>query len=180
MDDKAGSPEPNEPAFLVLGKLRRAHGVTGEVALDVYSNLPELLAVNGVVYIGDTYQPFQIKATRQKGNLLLLKLDGVDDRTTASELTNALLYIKTNQLPPLPEDDYYLHQLIGLDVYDSEGCFLGILTEILETGANDVYLVKDELGNEVLIPAVEEFIINVDLDADKMVVTKMKWYGEGD
>ena len=180
IDGGAGSLNSNEPAFLVLGKLRRPHGVMGEITLDLYSNLPELLVVDKVVYIGENHQTYTLKAKRMKGEFFLLKLEGVDDRSSASELTNALLYTPTDQLPKLPDGDYYIHQLIGIDVFDSDEQYLGILAQILETGANDVYLVKDQQGKEVLIPAVEDFVIDVDLDARKMIVAKIEWYGEGD
>jgi 16S rRNA processing protein RimM len=176
----AGSRTKSEPAFLVLGKLRRAHGVSGEIALDVYTSMLELLAIAEVVFIGDTYQPYTIQATRWKGNLLLLKFEGVDDRSVVSQLTNELIYTRTDQLPALDEDEFYLHQLIGLDVYDTDDHLLGVLTEIIETGANDVYLVRDQTGAEVLIAAVEERIVDIDLEAGKMVVSKIEWYGEGD
>jgi 16S rRNA processing protein RimM len=112
----AGSRTNSEPAFLVLGKLRRAHGVSGEIAVDVYTSMLELLAVREVVYVGEAYQPYIIQSTRWKGNFLLLKFEEVDDRTDVSQLTNALIYTRTDQLPPLDEGEVYLHQLIGLDV----------------------------------------------------------------
>jgi 16S rRNA processing protein RimM len=176
----AGSRTNSEPAFLVLGKLRRAHGVAGEIALDVYTSMFELLEVKEVVFVGETYQPYTIQATRWKGDLLLLKFEGVNDRALVSQLTNALIYTRTDQLPKLDEDEFYLHQLIGLDVYDTDHHLLGVLTEILETGANDVYLVKDQTGAEVLIAAVDERIVDIDLEAGKMIVSKIEWYGEGD
>lgn len=178
--NEAGSRKNAEPAFLVLGKLRRAHGVFGEIALEVYTQMMELLAVNQVVYIGETYQPYTIQAARSKGELLLLKFVEVDDRTEASQLSNLLVYTQKGQLPPLPEGDFYLHELIGLNVYDTDNAYLGELTEILETGANDVYLVRDASGNEVLVPAVEEWILDIDLENARMVVSKTHWYGEGD
>jgi 16S rRNA processing protein RimM len=175
----AGSEFVREPAFLVLGKLRRAHGIRGEIALEVFTRMPELLGVNRVVYVGDSHLPYKIENTRWKQELLILKFVGIDDRTTASELTNLLIFTHTEQLPVLPDGDYYVHELIGLEVFDTDGRHLGILTEILETGANDVYLVKDAEGGEVLIAAVEEHIVEIDLDAGKMIVSPIEWYGEG-
>jgi 16S rRNA processing protein RimM len=154
--------------------------VLGEVALEVYTRMPELLAAERVVYIGETYQPYTIRSTRAKGDLLLLKFVEIDDRTEASQLTNLLVYTQSRQLPPLPEGDFYLHELIGLDVFDTDENYLGELTEILETGANDVYLVRDEAGNEVLIAAIEERILEIDLDKGRMIVSTIQWYGEGD
>lgn len=178
--NSAGSTPTSEPAFLVLGKLRRAHGVSGEIPLEVYTHLLELLVPESVVFIGDTYRPFTIENTRWKQDLLLIKFTNISDRTTVSELTNQLVYIKTDQLPPLNEGEFYYHQLIGIHVYEEDGAYLGVLTEILETGANDVYLVKNESGEEILIPATEEMILEIHPDQEKMIVGRMEWYGEGD
>ena len=177
----AGSQKMSEPVFLVLGKLRRAHGVGGEIPLEVYTHMLELLSPDSTVYIGEEHQPYVIERTRYKNDLLLLKFFSINDRTLVSTLTNELVYVAVDQLPPLSEDEYYLHQLIGLDVYQEEdGIYLGVLTEILETGANDVYLIEDNTGKEILIPAIEEMILEIDLEDKKMIVGKMVWYGEGE
>ena len=176
----AGSGKNAEPAFLVIGKLRRAHGVSGEIALEVYSRIPELLSVDRTVFIGETYQPFTIQSTRPKGKLLLLKFFKINDRTKASGLTNQLVYTMSDHLPGLPEGEFFFHELIGLDVFDTEDHYLGVLPEILETGANDVYLIRDQAGGEVLIAAVDENILEIDLERGRMTVAVIHWYGEGD
>jgi len=175
----AGSQIFSEPAFLVLGKLRRAHGVQGEIPLEIYTHMLELLVPESVVYVGEEHHPYKIERTRYKNQLLLIKFYEIDDRTTVSMLTNQLVYIETEQLPPLSEDEYYLHELIGLGIYEEDGRYLGVLSEILETGANDIYLIEDESGEETLIPATEDMIIEIDLSQGKMIVGKMTWYGEG-
>lgn len=174
-----GSPSSSEPVFLVVGKLRRAHGVHGEIPLEVYTHMLELLVPESIVYVGDDHHAHTIEQTRWKGDLLLLKFSEIDERTKASTLTNELVYVKTSQLPPLPSDDYYYHEIIGLQVFEEDGSYLGVLTEILETGANDVYLIKSDLEEEVLIPATEEMILEIDLDQQKMVVARMEWYDQG-
>jgi 16S rRNA processing protein RimM len=176
----AGSRPSSEPAFLVLGKLRRAHGVRGEIPLELYSQLLELLVPDSVVYIGEQHQAYTIESARWKQDFLLLKFAGIDDRTVVSTLTNELVYVKTGQLPPLPEGDFYYHELIGLKVYETDGHYLGVLMEVLETGANDVYLIQDDDGEEILIPATEEMILEIDQDQERMIVSKMEWYGEGE
>ena len=178
-DHGAGSHNISEPAFLVLGKLRRAHGVQGEIPLEVYTQMLELLAPESRVYVGDDHIPYTIERTRYKQDLLLLKFYEINDRTVVSELTNQILYVAAEQLPPLAEDEIYLHQLIGLNVYEEDDHYLGVLKEILETGANDVYLIEDESGGEILIPATDEMILGIDLEAGEMIVGKMTWYGEG-
>ena len=175
-----GSQSSSEPVFLVVGKLRRAHGVHGEIPLEVYTHMLELLLPESIVYVGDEHQAHTIQQTRWKGDLLLLKFSTIDDRTTASTLTNDLVYVKTSQLPALPSNDYYYHEIIGLQVFEEDGLYLGVLTEILETGANDVYLIKSDLEEEVLIPATEEMILEIDLDRQKMIVARMEWYDQGD
>ena len=176
----AGSRSSSEPAFLVIGKLRRPHGVRGEIPLELYSELLELLDPEQTVYVGDHHQPLTVEASRWKQDLLLLKFHTLDDRTAVESLTNSLVFVKSSQLPPLEEGELYYHQLIGLDVYDEEGENLGVLTEILQTGANDVYLVTNEAGEETLIPDTEEAILEIDMDAGRMKVARLKWYGEGD
>jgi len=176
----AGSHSESEPAFLILGKLRRAHGVRGEIPLEVYSELLDLLVPGCLVYVGKDQAPLTIEATRWKNDLLLLKFEEISDRTVASTLTNKFVYINTEQLPALEDGEYYLHELIGLNVYEQEGRYLGVLMEILETGANDVYVVQNEAGEETLIPATEHTILEVDFNQEKMIVTRMEWYGEGD
>jgi 16S rRNA processing protein RimM len=173
-----GSQGSREPVFLVLGKLRRAHGVHGEIPLEVYTNMLELLEPGSRIYIGDAHETYRIDQIRWKQDLLLLKLEGVDDRESISALTNQLVYVKSSEMPVLPEDEYYFHELIGLHVYEPEGHYLGVLEQILQTGANDVYLIRSEEGKEVLIPATEEMILEVQIAQQKMVVAKMKWYGE--
>ena len=176
----AGSHSESEPAFLVLGKLRRAHGVKGEIPLEIHSELLDLLAPGCLVYVGKNHAPLNIEATRWKNDLLLLKFKEISDRTEVSVLTNKMVYVSTEQLPVLADGNYYLHELIGLEVYEQEGRHLGTLMEIFETGANDVYVVQNDAGEETLIPATEQTILEVDLNQEKMIVTRMEWYGEGD
>lgn len=177
IQNEAGSELVNEPAFLVLGKLRRAHGVQGEIALEVLTSMLDLLGENCVVFIGDGYQPHTIEKTRWKQSLLLIKFVDIEDRDSVSELTNQLVYISADQLPDLAVDEVYYHQLLGLEVVFLDGEPIGILEQILETGANDVFVVKDPTGKEILIPFVESFIHDVDLDQGKIFVLPFEWYG---
>lgn len=175
-----GSHQDGEPAFLVIGKLRRAHGVGGEIPVELYTQMLELLAPEQVIYIGESYSPYTIEKTRWKQDLLLVKLKGISDRTMVSQLTNELVYVHRSQLPYLDEGEFYYHELIGLRVYNLNGIYLGILREVLTTKANDVYIIQSESGDEVLIPATEDMIREIDIEQSRMVVGEMEWYGEGD
>src|SRR5690606_18859891 len=106
---------------------------------------------------------------------LILKFQGYDTPEAAAELRNNLVYVRADSLPPLPEGEYYHHQLVGLRVVAEDGQELGVLTEVLETGANDVYVVTDENGKEVLLPAIREVILGVDLAAKTMRVRPQTW-----
>ena len=119
-----------------------------------------------------------LKTTRWKNELLLIKFKEIHDRMTVSDLTNELLYVRTAQLPALPKGDFYYHEILGLDVYEPDGHYLGVLVQILETGANDVYLIQNDDNEEVLIPATEDMILEIDPEQEKMIVAKMVWYGE--
>ena len=175
-----GSPHDSEPVYLMLGKLRRAHGIKGEIPLEVYSDMLELLSPDQVVYVGETHQALTIEATRWKNELLLLKFKNLDDREIVSKLTNDYVYVKTDQLPSLDEEEFYYHQLLGLRVFEEDGKLIGQLSEILQTGANDVYLIKSDQGEEVLIPAIEDVILEIDLAQQKMIVATLEWYGGKD
>lgn len=166
----AGSPPTGEPAFLVVGKLRRPHGVHGELLMEVITDFPERLCSGVTVYIGETYQPHTIRSQRWNGAFLLLKFDDYHDPETAGAQRNQLVYVRTEDRPPLPEGEYYHHQLIGMRVISDEGQLLGLLMQILDTGANDVYLVQPESGAELLLPAIPDVVREIDLEHGEMHV----------
>jgi 16S rRNA processing protein RimM len=120
-------------------------------------------------------QRVTVAASREAGGHLFLTLKGFRDRTSAEKFRNALLQVPETDVPPLPEGAYYRFQLIGLTVVDREGHVLGTLDEVIETGANDVYRVHPASGPDLLIPALADVIISVDLDARRMVVDPPAW-----
>jgi 16S rRNA processing protein RimM len=99
----------------------------------------------------------------------LIFFDGLDNCDKVSHLRNQIVYIRTSQLAALPEGQYYPHQVLGMQVNNEEGDKLGILQEVLLTGANDVYVVKKDDEEELLLPAIESVILSV--DSEKKVVT---------
>jgi 16S rRNA processing protein RimM len=156
-------PTPGEPVFLVVGKLRRPHGVRGEMILEVYTDFPERLRTGSTVFVGEEHQPRKIRSRRRYSEDLLLALEGCTTPEEAGELRNTYLYVRSDLIPPLPEGEFYHHQLLGLCVVSDEGRYLGRLTQILETGANDVYVIQPESGKEILLPAVDSVILSVEL-----------------
>jgi len=166
----AGSPSPGEPVFLAVGKLGRPHGVRGEIFLHILTDFPERLEAGVTVFLGPDHEPIVIKSRRLHRDALLLALTGYHTPEEVGTLTNQYLYVRADDRPQLPEGEYYHHQMIGLQVVDEQGLFLGTLSQILETGANDVYVVLPPQGAEILLPAIEDVILNIDLDQNQMVV----------
>jgi 16S rRNA processing protein RimM len=166
----AGSPGEGEPVFLVIGKLRRPHGIQGEILMDVLTDFPERLEKGVIIYLGDQHRPLKIRSCRWQNKAMLLTFDGFMDPETAGQLRNELLYVRADDRPPLPEGEYYHHQLLGLEVVDENGKPLGVLTKILDTGANDVYVVQPARGQEILLPAIEQVILDIDLERKQMRV----------
>ena len=165
-----GSPD-GEPVYLVVGLMRRPHGVRGEIMLEIITDFPERLKVGEKLYIGDEHLPVTIHSCRKHNKGLLLSFEGITDRDEIGAYRNIYLYVDLNDWPPLPEGEYYDFELLGLEVIVEEtGEVLGELVDILETGANDVYVVESESGQEYLLPAIPEVVLDVDLDTAQMKV----------
>jgi 16S rRNA processing protein RimM len=175
LEKNTGSPSPSEPVFLLVGRLRAAHGVKGEIGMEVLTDFPERLKAGSMVFVGEKYRQMQITAIRWKNVVMLLTFAGITDRDQAAFLRNLNVYVQAEHLPKLPKGEYYHHELIGLRVVEESGNELGRLDEIIETGANDVYIVKPESGTELLLPAIESVILAVDLVKGEMVVRPPDW-----
>ena len=165
-----GSPNSGEPVFLVIGKLRRPHGLKGEVLLDVWTDFPERLKPGVLVYLGDDHIVLEIQGCRQVSQSFLISFTGYRDRESVDQLRNQYLYVRSDDRPPLPVGEFYHHQLLGMQVNTDEGRSLGRLVQILETGANDVYIIRMESGQELLIPAIESVVLDIDTDLNVMIV----------
>jgi 16S rRNA processing protein RimM len=174
--DPAGSPPPGEPdlfashQFLAVGKLHRPHGVRGEMVMEVITDFPERIRPGMQVYVGDERQLLHIRQCRPVVNGMLVLFEELDTSEAAGEWRNAIVAVRADEIPPLPDGEYYHHQLLGLQVVSDTGLELGRVTQILETGANDVCVVRSEDGREVLIPMVEEFVLGIDPAAGMMRV----------
>lgn len=166
----AGSPGEGEPVFLVVGKLRRPHGVRGEIQMEVLTDFPERLVPGMTVFIGEDHQPFQISSCRWHQDSLLVTFYGTSDREEAGIFRNSLVYVRADEIPTLEAGEYYHHELIGLGVREETGDYLGVVTGILETGANDILVVTLENGTEALLPMIDEVVLNVDLKDGEVLV----------
>ncbi len=165
----AGSSAHNEPAYVLIGKLQKTHGIKGEIAMRVITQFPERIRVGKRLYLGDDHNEFVVNSLRWKNDLLLVGFVGYDNPEEASQLTNLEVFNRIQDLPKLPKGQFYHHQLIGLKVWQGDE-YLGLLTEIMETGANDVYVIKDDEAEELLIPAIPDVIKTIDLELGNMQV----------
>jgi 16S rRNA processing protein RimM len=169
-EQPAGPPTAGGPDFLVIGKVRRPHGVHGEVVAELYTDFPERVTPQKILYLGEKHIKLVIASERPHNEGRLLGFEGVTTPEQAGRFRNQILSIAAADASPLPEGEYYFYELLNMEVMDESGKPLGRVTEILETGANDVYVVTDAAGGELLLPAIPEVILDVDLDAKKMKV----------
>ncbi|RJP52162.1 MAG: 16S rRNA processing protein RimM [Anaerolineaceae bacterium] len=168
-ENETGSPQ-GESVYLAIGFLRRPHGVKGEIIMDLHTDFPERIEAGRKVYIGEEYETATLASVRAHGKGVLVKIQGFDTPESAGRFRNQWMYAKSNEVPPLPEGQYYKYELIGLDIVDDQGNALGKIAEILETGANDVYVARDEAGREILLPAIPSVVLEVDMTARVMKV----------
>lgn len=169
-----GSPDKSEPVFIAVGFLRRSHGVTGEMIMDVLTDFPGRLR-NREVFLGEKKLPSRIRNVREHNKAVIVRLEGSSSPEEAAAFRNSYVYVRADQLPTLPDGEYYHHELLGLLVVTEDGRELGRLEQILETGANDVYLVRQPDGGELLFPAVEDVIVAFDMERGKIVVRPQEW-----
>ena len=167
---KAGAPEVVPPAFLLVGILHRPHGVRGEMIMSVKTDFPERLKPGTLLYMGISQEPVKIKSLRQHNRGRLIAIEGYESREAVAPLRNFELFVRADDRPPLPEGEYYMHQIIGLNVVSDEGQALGIVADWIETGANGVFIVRDEEGNEILLPDIDEVVLKIDLENQQMTV----------
>lgn len=164
-----------ELRYLAIGQVARAHGLRGELSVTVLTEFPERFKDTDWVYLGNEQEAeaYRLESYRWHKPNILLKLEGIDDRTQAEQLRGLLVQVPVGEAVPLPEGSYYLYQLIGLEVVDTRGETLGTLTDVIETGANDVYVVRTK-GKEVLLPAIPDVIKSVNLAEGRVVVEVME------
>lgn len=166
----AGSPVEGEPAFLVIGKIRRPHGVRGDVLMEVISDFPERIQPGVTVYVGEFAQPQKITDRRTHKDGLILHFAAYSTAESVGELRNAFVFVRADDRPALENGEFYHHQLLGLIVRTDQSEELGKITEILETGANDVFVVQNEKGQKVYIPYIDELVTDIDIEQGTITV----------
>jgi 16S rRNA processing protein RimM len=175
----SGGPEKksSRPQFLILARVLRPHGVRGDLSVQIVTDFPERMVSLDLVYVGaDPDKPHRMTehrvtwARRAKNDQWLLHLDDVTSRDDAERFRSQYICVSLADAVPLEEDEVYLFQVIGLEVRSTDGETLGRVTDVIETGANDVYVVRGETYGEVLIPAIAGVVLNIDVEAGLMTV----------
>lgn len=172
-----GSPQEGEPVFIVVGKIRRPHGLHGETLVEVWTDFPERLVPGMRLYAGDHHRPLTIANIRPHHQGMLILFQELNSPEASGEYRNNLLYVRTDGIPQLPEGEYYHHQLLGLHVLTDKDVSLGTITQILETGSNDVYIIRSPAGEEILLPAIDSVILEINLESGQMVVNLLPGLG---
>ena len=162
--------------LLKVGVITTTHGIRGEVK--VYPTTDDAERFLDLDYVmldtGKEYRRLDIKNVRFFKNLAILKFDGIDNINDIEKYKGCSLWIPREEAQELEEDEYYIADLIGMDVVLEDGSKFGTLKDVMETGANDVYVVEDAKGEEILLPAIRECILDVDVEKNVMTIHLMK------
>ncbi len=161
--------------FVLIGFLRRAHGIRGEISAEQVSDIPERFRTLQYVLVrkGGQIREIAVESVRTKAKFFLLKLEGIDDRDAARDLTGADIGVRKEDIHPVPEDTYYQFDLVGCVVFGESGREIGKVEDVLKMPANDVLVVRAG-EREVLIPIVKTIVKEVDPEAGRIVITEME------
>ena len=160
---------PVDQTPVIVGRIRSAWGIRGDVSVEVLSDIPSRFTTGSMLRLKG--RPTRVERSRKSKRGMVVKLDSVDDRTQAEALLGEDLTVLPEQVEPLPDGTYYHFQILGLQVLTVDGENLGSVSEIIVTGSNDVYVVHDAGRRDILIPALPDVILAVDLDAGAMTVS---------
>lgn len=164
-----------DPSYLLLGEVLRPHGILGELRVRLLTDYPERISQLSHVYLGKSPDDrkavrYPVQHMRMHQDYGLLKLTTIQDRNQAELMRGLFVMVRLQDAIPLEEDEIYLFELIGMAVQTEGGEPLGEIVDVLETGANDVYIVQGDAYGEVLIPVTDETIIETDTDTGIITV----------
>lgn len=163
--------------LISIGEITKPQGIRGEfrlrlslIPLDLFSILEEIY----IQYPQGKMESFSIERSRIQKNFIVVKLEGIDTRNQSEELRGCLVYILEEDLPALSDGEFYDFELIGLSVFTNKEIWIGKLEEVLHLPANDVYVVRNEEGKEYWIPAIDDVILEIDFDNEKIIIFPME------
>ena len=157
--------------LIVIGKIGAPHGIRGEVRIIPLTDFPDRFADMKTVYVDKDLLHIASVQVKNDGQLILMSFEEYPTRETAAQLTKKLLYVDRSEVVPLQKGQYYTFDIIGLEAFNEAGESLGLVTDVLQTGSNDVYVASPEDGGQqLLIPALRKVVKEIDLAAGRMVV----------
>ena len=159
------------PEFLTLGRVTAPWGIKGEVKVEVITEFPQRFSPMALVYIDGN--PLTIDRSTWRRGKVILKFTTIDTIEEAQRLRGKSVEVPLNQVHPLPEEQYYHFQIIGLEAWTTQGELLGNIDDILSTAGNDIYVVHGSRG-EILIPAVEDVVKSIDIDKRLITIEPIK------
>lgn len=152
----------------MVGRIVGAWGVRGEVKVESFTDFPSRFNKEAVLFLDE--RPVRVLASRKRKSGFVLSLESVQGRDAAEAVRGSELTVPATELHSLPDGSFYYFQIIGLEVWTDDSELLGTVKEIITTGANDAYVVVDEGGRQVLVPAVEDVVREVDVAGGRIVV----------
>jgi len=157
----------SKPGFIVIGQILAPWGTSGKLKVEVITDFPQRFTPSSKIYINR--QPMSIDSTEWHKGKAIIKLNTINSIEDAQRLQGQPIEIHHSQLQPLPEEQYYHFQLVGLEVWTTQGELLGNITEILTAESNDNYVVRGAEG-KILIPAIEDVVKSIDLNKGRIVI----------
>lgn len=159
--------------LITIGVIVAPHGVRGDVRIMPETDFPERFLEMEHCYIDGKLYHFT--SARFHKQYVLATFEEIKDRNDAEMIMRKEVQVSEDELMPLPEGRYYIYQLIGCQVYDTEGTHLGTLKEVLQPGANDVYVVEKEGQADLLLPVIDSVVLSIDIEEGKIVVNPPEW-----
>ena len=159
----------NKDEILPVGRITGVHGIKGEIKVALYGDLEGIRWTTVFLTGKEKNEERRVERVRPHKGALILVLEGLTTRTEAEGLVGLEISLRKGDLPELEEDEYYYSDLVGMEVWADDGRRLGTVTNIIATGSNDVLEVHGDLG-EVLIPAIEDALLRVDLETNRITV----------
>ncbi|MFZ5352591.1 MAG: ribosome maturation factor RimM [Bacillota bacterium] len=158
--------------YLSIGQIINTHGVKGEVKVFPLTNDVNRFKKLKEVYIekNDALQKYTVISSKLLKNTVVLKLESIDTVEAAEKLKEQYIKVDRKNAVKLPKDSYFICDLLGLSVIDMDGVHLGSIKDIIQTGSNDVYIVKPENGKEILIPALKSVVKEINIEEGKIIV----------
>ena len=162
--------------LMEIGQIVNTYGIKGFVKVMPFTDNIQRFEELKEVYLQTKkgIETFEIEEVKYHKNMVLLKFRGIDDINIAETYRNSYLKIDRKDAVTLPEDTYFIVDLLDMEVYTEQEEFLGNIIDVYPTGSNDIYVVKDELGKQILLPAIKDVLLDIDVENQKVIVHLLK------